>query len=129
MRQEAPPGRGASLVKALPFRSEQLSVTPTTSRSMVAPYRMERTGLEPATPCLQSIYKEDECAQLAHFPGEDAHIFAHPTPRTRILHRNVSVIVSVLDAWWTDRHRRRKRNDLHHRWPQASSRGQLTLSV
>ena len=54
MRQEAPPGRGASLVKALPFRSEQLSVTPTTSRSMVARYRMECTGLEPVTPCLQS---------------------------------------------------------------------------
>ena len=53
MRQEAPPGRGASLVKALPFRSEQLSVTPTTSRP-IARYRMECTGLEPVTPCLQS---------------------------------------------------------------------------
>ncbi len=59
-------------------------------------YKMERTGLEPVTPCLQSIYKGGECAQLAHSSGRDAHIFEHRVPKACNLRGNVSVIVSVL---------------------------------
>ena len=59
---------------------------------------MERTGLEPVTPCLQSIYEEGECAQLAHSWGRDAHIFVHRHANVCILRGNVSVIVSVLGA-------------------------------
>ena len=57
---------------------------------------MERTGLEPVTPCLQSTYKEDECAQLAHSMGLDADIFQHPGPNVCILRTIVCVIVCVL---------------------------------
>ena len=59
-------------------------------------YRMERTGLEPVTPCLQSIYQEAECLQAAHSWGRDAYIFVHPAPNICILRTFVSVIVSVI---------------------------------
>ena len=59
---------------------------------------MERTGLEPVTPCLQSIYEEGECLQLAHSRDSDAHIFPHRRPNVCNLHTNVCVIVCVLGA-------------------------------
>ena len=53
-------------------------------------------GFEPGTPCSQIICKEGECAQFAHFPGEDADISVHQARNVCNLRTFVSVIVSVL---------------------------------
>ena len=55
-------------------------------------YKMERTGLEPVTPCLQSIYEEGKCVQPAHSRGWDAHISVHRHSNACILRGNVSTL-------------------------------------
>ncbi len=79
------------------------STTPTTNKNdgsngtaiISTRCKVGAPGFEPGTPCSQIICKEGECAQLAHFIGEGAHISAHHATNVRILRGNVSVIVSV----------------------------------
>ena len=81
-------------------------------------YQMERTGLEPVTPCLQSIFEEGECVQPARSRDRDAHISVHRHPNACILRGNASTDVTTLGPiqYRCVDHRRSGRRRPGHDW-------------